>query len=293
MATADRSVSSIEDIILSEPWGDISALRPHLAHDYCMDAARFMYDRPGTAFIVTGFYEDVPDTIETDGPPGALAIGRAWEGLGRKVVYVSDRHCVPFLEPEAGEAEVVEFPITGQQESRAFSLSLLDKYDPSIVLAIERPSLTKSGRYFNMNTPRTDISAYTARIDELFTVHSATIGVGDGGNEIGMGKLKNVIATVPTLASDPAETACTHLVICSISNWGGYGLVAALSILAGQDLLRPREEEAGVIRRMVDRGAVDGGDQKQTYTVDGKTLDENLEILDRLREVVRSHITAA
>ena len=291
MATDD--ISSIEDIILSEAWGNISALRPHLEHDYCMDAARFMYDRPGTAFLVTGFYEDVPDTIETDGPPGALAIGRAWEGLGRKVVYVTDRHCVPFLEPEAGEAEVVDFPITGQQESRAFSQSLLDKYNPSIVLAIERPSLNKSGRYLNLNTPQTDITAFTARIDELFNMHSATVGVGDGGNEIGMGNLKAIIPTVPTLASYPAETACTRLVICSISNWGGYGLVAALSILAGQDLLRPGEEEAGIIRRMVDRGAVDGGDQRQTYTVDGKTLDENLEILHRLREVVRSHIAAA
>ena len=293
MTTVDRSASSIEDIILSEAWGNISDLRPHLTDDYCMDAARFMYDRPGTAFMVTGFYEDVPDTIETDGPPGALAIGRAWKGLGRKVVYVTDRPCVPFLEPEAGEAEVVEFPITGQQESQAFSRSLLVKYDPSIVLAIERPSLNKSGRYLNLNTPQTDITAYTARIDELFNMHSATVGVGDGGNEIGMGNLKAVIPTVPTLASYPAETGCTRLVICSISNWGGYGLVAALSILAGRDLLPAGEEEAGIIRRMVDSGAVDGGDQRQTYTVDGKTLDENLEILDRLREVVRSHSAAA
>ena len=293
MATDDRSESSIEDIILSEAWGDISALRPHLVDDYCMDAARFMYDRPGTAFLVTGFYEDLPDTIETDGPPGALAIGRAWEGLGRKVVYVTDRHCVPFLEPEAGEAEVVDFPITGQEESRAFSRSLLDKYDPSIVLAIERPSLNKSGRYLNLNTPQTDITAFTARIDELFNMHSATVGVGDGGNEIGMGNLKDIIPMIPTLASYPAETGCTRLVICSISNWGGYGLATALSILAGQDLLRPQEEEAGIIKRMVDNGAVDGGDQRQTYTVDGKTLDENLEILERLRQVVRSNIADA
>ena len=292
MAPTDRSVSSIEDIILSKDYRGISALRPHLAHDYCLDAARFMYDRPGTAFIVTGFYEDVPHTIETDGPPGALAVGHAWEGLGRKVVYVSDRHCVPFLEPEAGEAEVVEFPITGVEESRAFSLSLLDKYDPSVVLAIERCSLTKSGSYFNTNTPRKDISVYTARVDDLFTEHSATVGVGDGGNEIGMGKLKDVIATVPTLAPDPAETACTHLVICSVSNWGGYGLAAALAILAGQDLLPSREEESGIIRRMVDRGAVDGKFLKQVYGVDGMTLDESLEILDRLHEVVRSHDTA-
>ena len=291
MAPTGGAVSSIEDIILSKDYRDISALRPHLAHDYCLDAALFMYDRPGTAFIVTGFYEDVPHTIETDGPPGALAVGRAWEGLGRKVVYVSDRHCVPFLEPEAGEADVVDFPIMGPEESRAFSLSLLEKYNPSVVLAIERCSLTKSGGYFNTNTPRKDISAYTTRVDDLFTEHSATVGIGDGGNEIGMGKLKDVIATVPTLAPDPAETACTHLVICSVSNWGGYGLAAALAILAGQNILRTREEESGIIRRMVDRGAVDGNFLKPIYGVDGMTLEESLEILDQLHEVVGSHST--
>lgn len=287
MTQLDSSTPSIEDLILSRGYRGIDALRPYLSPDYCSQAARFMYGRPGTALIVTGFYEDVPHTIETDGPPGALALGRAWEGLERKVVYVSDRHGVPFLEPEAGESEVVEFPITSPQESLAFSRSLLERYDPSVVVAIERCSLTGPGSYFNTNTPRKDISAYTARVDDLFTQHPATVGVGDGGNEIGMGKLKDVIRSVTTLAPDPAETACTHLVICTVSNWGGYGLAAALAILSGRDLLVSREDEAGIIRRMVDRGAVDGKFLKRVYGVDGMTLEENLEVLDALHEVVR------
>ena len=290
---AEGSAPSIEDVILSRGYRGIDALRPHLPPDFCRQAARFMYDRPGTALIVTGFYEDVPHTIETDGPPGALAIGRAWEGLGRKAVYVGDRHGVPFLEPEAGESEVVEFPITGPEESRVFSRSLLERYDPSVVVAIERCSLTGAGSYYNTNTPRADISEYTARVDDLFTEHQATVGVGDGGNEIGMSKLKDVIPTVPTLAPDPAETACTHLVICTVSNWGGYGLVAALSILAGRDLLVSREDEAGIIRRRVDRGAVDGVFLERVYGVDGMTLEENLEVLEGLHDLVRSQTAAS
>ena len=74
MATAHRSVSSIEDIIMSQDSSDISVLRPHLSHHYCMDAARFMHDKPGTAFIVTGFYEEVPTPSRRTGP---LAVGRA------------------------------------------------------------------------------------------------------------------------------------------------------------------------------------------------------------------------
>ena len=289
MTTGDGAATPIEDIILARDHRGFTDLRSHLAPDYCMEAARFMHDRPGTALIVTGFYEDVPHTIETDGPPGALAIGHAWEGLGHKVVHVSDRHCVPFLTPETGEAEVVEFPITDPEESRAFSLSLLEKYSPSVVVAIERCSLTESGRYFNLNNPRKDISAYTARVDDLFTEHPATVGIGDGGNEIGMGKLKHIIPTMPNMASDPAVTACTHLVICTVSNWGGYGLAAALSVVAGRDLLRSREEEAGIVQRMVDRGSVDGSSLTRVYGVDGYTLDMNMDILDRLREAVRAH----
>lgn len=238
-------------------------MRPHLPADFCMQAAKFLHERPGTVFIVTGFYEIVPHVIETDGPPGALAVGRALEKINHKVVYVGDRHGVPFLEPEADDAEVVEFPITTPEESHAFARSLLDKYKPSVVVAIERCSVTESGRYLNM--PRQDIAAYNARTDYLFEEHPDTVGIGDGGNEIGMGKLKDIITTVPNLPDEPALTATTHLVIT-------------------------RDEEAGLIKRMVERGAVDGMHLKPINSVDGFTLEENLDILDRLHRAVQAAI---
>ena len=275
---------TIEDIILLHDKRNMTALRAHLPADYCMEAARFIYDRPGTAFIVTGFYEVVPHTIETDGPPGALAVGRAMQGMDRKVVYVSDRHTIPFLEPEAGGANVVEFPITNAEDSREFAVKLLEQYRPSVVIAVERCSVTETGKH--LNTPRQDIAAYNAYTDFLFTEHPDTVGVGDGGNEIGMGKLASVIPNYPPLPKDPAVTATTHLVVTSVSNWGGYGLAAALSVIAGKNLLPTREEEANLIKRMVDRGAVDGNLLTTVYSVDGYTLEENLNILDQLHEVV-------
>ena len=285
MTESKVAPGAIEDIILSHDKRGMTPLRPHLPPDYCMQAAEFLYDRPGTVIIVTGFYELVPRVIETDGPPGALAIGGALRGLNRKVVYVSDRHAVPFLTPEAQGAEVAEFPIAEPEESQEFAVSLIQRYKPSVIIAIERCSITRSGRYLNMSGG--DITAYTARTDYLFSEHPATIGIGDGGNEIGMGVLAEVIPSVPPLPDEPALTGATHLIIASVSNWGGYGLVAGLSILAGKDLLPSKEEGAGVIRRMVDRGAVDGMKDKAVYGVDEFTLEENLEILERLREVVR------
>lgn len=288
MTTTNRSQESIEDILLWRDERGMTSLRPHLPPDYCTQAARFIYEKPGPVLIVTGFYEIEPHVIETDGPPGALAVGRALQGCDQDVVYVSDRYGFPFLEPEARGAGVVDFPITGAEESRVFALSLLEQYKPSVVIAIERCSVTQSGLYLNMSGK--DITPYTARVDDLITEHTATVGVGDGGNEIGMGKLAHVIPSVPSLPDQPALTSATHLVVTSVSNWGGYGLAAGLSILAGKDLLPSREEEAGLIQRMVGRGAVDGKLMKPIPGVDGYTLDENLDVLDRLRQVVLSSI---
>ena len=88
-----------------------------------------------------------------------------------------------------------------------------------------------------------DISPYNARIDYLFFNHLATVGIGDGGNEIGMGNLASVITTVPSLVKIPCVTTTTKLIASSVSNWGGYGLVAALSRQRGKNLLPSVEAE--------------------------------------------------
>ena len=288
MATINSSHETIEDVILSHDKRGMTGLRPYLSPDFCMQASKFLYERKGTIFIVTGFYEIVPKVIETDGPPGALAVGKALLQIGHKVVYIVDKHGMPFLEPESGGAEVIEFPFTTDEQSKKFASKLLKQYEPSAVLAIERCSVTKSGNYLNMSGQ--DISAYNAKTDYLFQLHQHTVGVGDGGNEIGMGKLSDIIPTVPNLPQNPAITASTHLVIASVSNWGGYGIAAGLSILEGKDLLNSRDDETDIINRMVERGAVDGMHLTCIPSVDGFTLEENLEILDRLHNVIQLEI---
>lgn len=61
------------------------------------------------------------------------------------------------------------------------------------------------------------------------------IGIGDGGNEVGMGKIYNEIVNCDAIkhASEIAcVTSCDHLIVCGVSNWGGYGLSTAIAILA-------------------------------------------------------------
>ena len=81
---------SVEDIILDHDKRGVSHLRPFLAADFRDDAARLIASTSGPAMIVTGFYIMGAELPETDGPPGALAIGRALQAMGRSVVYVTD-----------------------------------------------------------------------------------------------------------------------------------------------------------------------------------------------------------
>ena len=127
--------------------------------------------------------------------------------------------------------------------------------------------MTTEGVYRNMRS--LDIGDYTANVDTLFHLVADTVGIGDGGNEIGMGNLADEIRAIPALPDDPAATGCAHLVIASVSNWGGYGLVAALSRLAGRNLLPALETEVSWVTRSAEMGAVDGYLAKPVASVDG------------------------
>ncbi len=62
-----------------------------------------------------------------------------------------------------------------------------------------------------------------------------TIGIGDGGNEIGMGKIPwDVIRrNIPKGDVVACRVPTKHLIVCGISNWGAYGLAAGVRLLRG------------------------------------------------------------
>ena len=276
---------TIEDIILDRDRRGISKLRPHVPADFCDQAAQLILDNPGTAIIITGFYILDAGAVETDGPPGAVSIGNALENLGYDIVYVTDRHCMAVMEgTKSAASRLVEFPIADDDASETFAKELLGRLNPSVVIAIERCGFTDEKMYRNMRGR--DITQYTARTDYLVINHSATVGVGDGGNEIGMGNLANEVTTIDSLVEKPCVTGVTKLVLSSVSNWGGYGLVASLSKLSGKNLMPTVEDDMALIKQTVDLGAVDGMSNQQEYKVDGFTLDENAETITQLRDIL-------
>ncbi len=276
---------TIEDIILDRDRRGISALRSHLPSDYCDQAAQVVLDNPGTAMIVTGFYIITAGATETDGPPGAVVIGNALQSIGYEVVYVTDKYSMDVMKGTVGpKSMVMEFPIASEKESRSFAKKLLSDVSPSVIIGIERCGLTSEGLY--RNSRGVDISEYNAKADYLFDHGIPSVGIGDGGNEIGLGNLADIIPTVPSLVRIPCVTTASALVIASVSNWGGYGLVAAISKARGKNLLPSIEVEQVLVNRNVELGAVDGPSGEAVPMVDGFTLDENSQALRELHDLL-------
>ena len=278
---------TIEDIVLNHDRRGINALRPHLPADFCTQAAQYLLQHPGPVIIATGFYIIMSDAPETDGPPGAFAIGNAVRELGYPVAYAADEPLAYMMaswaRSQRDPSPIIRYPIIDDPHINGhFVRETISEREPALLISIERCSPDADGIYRNMRG--VDISPQTARIDHLFTQGLPSIGIGDGGNEIGMGNLQDVIATADRLPDHPAVVGCNHLIASSTSNWGGYGLVAALSVEIGRNLLPDIETDADCIRFLVDSGAVTGVTGEHDYLVDEFTLEENAAVLQQLHD---------
>ena len=283
-------MGAIEEAILRSDRRSISRVAHYLPDDYCTQAARFLLDRPGPVVIATGFFILHVGSGETDGPLGAVTIGQALEKLGRPVHYVTDGPNVQVL---AGMVDsrslVVDFPWGEREASRDEAKRLLKTFRPSLLIAIERVGFTQGERYLNYRGM--DITLAMSKLDLLFEEFPDSIGIGDIGNEIGMGGLAKALV-LEDVTSYPALTKTTQTVIAGASHWGAYGLLAALSMLTGRNLLPSAAAQETLLRRAVEMGAVDAITGKQEASVDGYSVEQCNEVLDMLHELVDSAVTA-
>jgi hypothetical protein len=275
---------TIEDVILRHDRRGVSALRPHLPADFCRQAGQLLAEGRGPVLITSGFYILRTGTPETDGPPGAVALGQALQRLDRRVLYVTDPVCDALMKELTGPEQVLTFPVADDARSRHHAERLVKQHAPGMLISIERCGRTGDGRYLNMRG--LDVSAQTARIDFLFDHGIPSVGIGDGGNEIGMGNLAEAVAACGKLVADPCVTRVSRLVIASVSNWGGYGLVAALSAIVGENLLPTVEDERRLVERTAALGAVDGTTGEPDGKVDGFGPEVTAEILAALHALV-------
>ena len=285
-----------ESIILRHSGRGMNLLREYLPEDYCAEAAKEILSWPkGIVFLTTGFY--VAGFAETDGPVGTIVVAKALKALGYRPVILTDSYCRDFFEPEDLEVIYLSFTV-----SREELMDLVAEYHPVGMISIERCGINTRDDYENMRG--ISIRKDTAPIDDLFAAagpdgdenrsgmeHVRTIGVGDGGNEIGMGNLKDVISQKLSLV--PCRVRTDLLVIASVSNWGAYGIAAELEKQSGKtvfseiDKMTASQKVRTSIERMVKVGSVDGVTHERVAHVDGFDNTVESEILDALAEEVK------
>ncbi len=124
------------------------------------------------------------------------------------------------------------------------------------------------------------------------SAQEATIGIGDGGNEIGMGRLSWEILhrNIPSGGLVACRVPTKHLIVAGVSNWGAYALAAGVAHLRGKRLdprLFDAAMEQHILEVMVQHGPlVDGVVGKPQATVDGLTWPQYADVLAKIGATV-------
>ena len=272
----------IEELIVSHTCRGMEILRPYLPEYFCRDAAEEILHWPkGTVLLTTGFY--VNGYGENDGPCGTMCIATALRMLGFQCVIVTDQFCQDYFEQE--QFEVVYLDVAADKQ---VCQQLLNQYQPVGMIAVERCGRNPSGDYINIRN--SSIRSFVAPADWLFILGEGripTIGIGDGGNEIGMGNLADVITEQGAVV--PCCGRADHLIIAAVSNWGAFGLTAYLELLSGQAVMPTYEQISHYYQMGYQLGHVDGTTQKRDPdTVDGFDRLLERELVEALYAAIQS-----
>jgi hypothetical protein len=242
-------------------------------------ARQLVTGKPSRALVVTGFYipkAEVP-AAETDGPLGAIEVCMALRAIGGDAWLVSDECCEPVIRPAAEAQMPHDHVLTAPTESAAFDgwmnevIDMAKTNDIDTLIYIERVGPARDGAPHNMRG--IDITEWTAPLSRLTQMKLHTIGVGDGGNEIGMGRVAEY--AIEGVVDHGEAIACTvptnQLIVSGTSNWGAHALVCAMRAM-GKPEVDPYLDPAwhqSTLDAIVAHGGLDGVHMVNVPTVDG------------------------
>jgi hypothetical protein len=180
-------------------------------------------------------------------------------------------------------AKLLDFP-----QDRVLNASAMDcgRLDKDLLIYVERLGRAADGAYYNMAGE--DISRWTEPLDS-FALNSGIpiIGIGDGGNEVGMGSLIDALREImPHYLSCLCAVKADVCIPVDVSNWGAYGLSAALSSVAGKWLAQDEDEERAALTMLGGRDMVDGVTKKKEASVDGLPIERHMKIIADLKSAV-------
>jgi hypothetical protein len=198
-------------------------------------------------------------------------------------------------------AAVIPFPLEWE-EAAARAQALLDTLRPSALVAIERTGANEHRQYHSSSGKR--LTDYCGKIDTLFASANEreilTIGIGDGGNEIGCAAIRDsVLQAVPHAArcacpcggTTVPQVSTDLLIAAAISNWGAYGVEAGMALLLERpEILHTRDIDARVHDLCAAAGANNDGPGLLDVGADAVAGPLHGHIVDLLGRMVESGI---
>lgn len=269
-------------------------------------------------YIFAGFVLPTHQKPETDGIVSAVLLARALiRGFSVTPVLICPEGClkaVHNMAPVAGlhtydtieEARDVPAALAVVPFTKDASLAgsqaeeMLAQGMPAAGISIEHPGANSLGVYHNAIGK--DVTALEDKSDILFALlHEKgvlTVAIGDLGNEMGLGLLKEHIQRyIPYAAPGACACGCgggicvrteaDHVITATVSDWGCYGLMAALAfLLKDMDVMHDGDMEKEMLLTAVRNGMVDMNGWL-IPAIDGFDLKMQVLIVELMRECVK------
>ena len=191
-----------------------------------------------------------------------------------------------------------------------------------LIISCERAGPAKDGNCYTMKGINMNEHNLIAPLEQLLTRRRRRssssrpkfIAIGDGGNELGMGKVLEHIRQNNPLIDQGDKIGCVvpadYLIAASVSNWGGYALAACVAVVAVtiqtktnttttldaithqlDQCLPTIEQEHALLQRCVEAGCRDGVSGQRACTVDGMPFETSMECLTAIRRTILEYYT--
>ncbi len=273
-----------------------------------------------TVLIVTGVRND-PILLqgESDGPIGAAALARTLDiALGAKTVITVEESNLDVMRQVVKASGVMlrdsrdefvsqehavyvdAFPL-GEEAGREYAMKLVETYEPKAIVFTEKHGPNALGVLHTVTGRRIkkeDIANAYFLLDQAERKEILTIGVGDGGNEIGNGVIYEEIRQITDYGSvcvcgcngGIATVSKTDVfVAASISNWGMYGICAMLALMTNKEwALHGPDTERDMIEACIHNGSVDGTSNRPLLRVDGTSVESGQSFITLLHEIIHN-----
>lgn len=275
--------------------------------------------RPGDAvLLLTGFVLLPHKLPEMDGPAGSLSLARAIvRACGATPIVVCPDDCLVAIEASARAAGlhcyrdvqtalalplsmgVIPFPKNGS-EAEGRAAWILDECEPSLAIAVECSGANAQGIYHNAGGE--DVSALEAKTDVLWNAARgrgiATVAVGDLGNEVGMRSLApHIEPFIPRVGREGCRCGCGGgilsatradlVVTATCSDWGCYGIAAALAYLKRDAGIIPEKGQVADVMCALSAAGVVDSTGSPLPGVDGFDVDMTENVVSLMRDGVR------